>query len=312
MPADVKRKTGQLMILSGKSGKVILSQTLPEDREIYYAPHILSYNGRKEVYFGTGGETIDGALWKIDLEDLLKNKIKKANEVLRDTSKGFILNSLISDLNNDGIPDLMNARMNATLCAIDGSTGKELWLNTFPGYECYVTPSLGHFNSDRIPDFFTIIAKGSFPMYSEWRLIAIDGKSGALLLDEKTGFNQFAPAVCADLTNDGIDELVFVENNLLDPQQFTVINQVRVIDFAENRSFYLGKAQKGMSMASTPSLCDANGDGNYELYYAVSEMSEDPSVMKSTVHVLDLKQSLKQLTWPGYLGELENGILRNF
>jgi hypothetical protein len=312
MPNETERKTGQLIVISGKTGKALLKPKVPENREIYYAPHIVFHGKQEDVIFGTGGETIDGALWKISLSDLLANKMDKAVELLRDSTKGFILNSVIADLNLDGIPEIMNARMNATLSAVNGSDNSVLWSHEFPGYECYVTPSLGHFNSDGIPDFFTIISKGTFPVYSEWRLIAIDGQSGEIILDETSGFNQFSPAICVDITNDGIDEIIFVENKLSDPQTFAVTNQLKVINMADGTSQYLGQEQKGMSMASTPSICDTDGNWMYEIYYAVSEMSSDPSIMKSIVHKVELSFRTDFPTWPGYLGPFEDGIIKNY
>lgn len=297
------------MVISGKSGSVIQSVNFPEVRETYYAPHLVANPDGNMVIFGSGGETIDGGLWKIRLEDLMKGKMKKANCILRDETKGFILNSVATDINGDKIPDIMNAGMNAILSAIDGKTDTLLWQHKFPGYECYVTPSLAHLNYDGIPDFFTMIAKGDFPMYQSWRMIAIDGASGEIILDEERGFNQFSPAVFADLNDDHIDEIIFVENTLLDPASFSIINQLSVIDIKNKRNYFIGPVRKGMSMASTPSLVDLDADGKIEVVLAVTEFGGDGEGATSHIHCIDLEQEITRITWPSYLGAKENGSL---
>ena len=307
-PEDKNRKGAVLMVISAKTGKPIQTIPFPVQRETYYAPHIIEHGGKSTVIFGSGGETIDGGLWKIDLDALLENKMKYATEIVHDTLKGFILNSVVADINTDGEPDILNARMNAILTAIDGKTDKIIWEHSFPGYECYVTPSLGYFNDDDTPDFFTIIAKGTFPMYWEWRIIAIDGKTGNIIRDEVSGFNQFSPVVCADLNNDKIDEIIYIENKLLDPQNFLIVNQVKVLDLKNNRNYYIGPVRTGMSMASTPTLVDLDNDGNYEVVLSVTTMEGESEMAHSTIQCIDLDQEIKQLTWPGYLGANENGM----
>lgn len=306
-PEDKNRKGAVIMVISGKSGSVIQSVNFPEVRETYYAPHLVSHPDGDLVVFGSGGETIDGGLWKIQLSDLMKGKMKKATCILRDENKGFILNSVAADLNGDRIPDIMNAGMNAILSAIDGKTDTLLWQHKFPGYECYVTPSLAHLNDDGIPDFFTMIAKGDFPMYQSWRMIAVDGASGEVILDEERGFNQFSPAVFADLNDDRIDEIIFVENTLLDPSTFSIINQLSVIDIKNKRNYFVGPVRKGMSMASTPSLVDLDSDGKIEVVLTVTEFGGDEEGAASTIHCIDLDQEVPRISWPSYLGAKENG-----
>ncbi len=308
-PEDKERGGSILMVISSKSGSTIKTIPLPEKRETYYAPHTVNSNEETYVIFGSGGETIDGGLWKVKLSEVLNGKMKNAVEITHDSEKGFILNSLSTDINGDQTPDILNARMNGTLSAFDGQTNRVLWEHNFPGYECYVTPSFGHFNEDGVPDFFTIISKGTFPIYQEWRLIAIDGASGKIIMDEVSGFNQFSPAVCADLNDDKIDEIIFVENALLDPSTFLMINQVKVIDIRSNKNYYIGPVRTGISMASTPSLEDLNNDGKFELVLAVTTMESENEMPTSIVQCLDLEQSIEQLTWPVYLGPNENGSL---
>lgn len=304
-----ERPTAQLMILCSKSGKIISNAFFPEERETYYAPHTyINQKNETMIVFGSGGETIDGSLWEVSLAKLLQKDISKSTLIVSDSVKGFILNSVVADLNEDNIQDIINIRMNSTISAILGESHDILWEHTFPGYECYVTPSLGNFTSDSTPDLFTILSKGEFPNYVEFKLIVIDGATGEIAFEEKSGFNQYSPGIAADLNNDGLDELIYVENRLLDPETFTIINQIRVIDLNNNFKFYLGGVRSGLSMASTPTIVDLEGDGKYELVVAVSSIPSPKVKPTSTVECINIEKELKKISWPGYLGSHENGL----
>jgi outer membrane protein assembly factor BamB len=308
MPNEKNRPTAQLMILCSKTGKVISSAKFPEKKESYYAPHTyLNDINETMIIFGTGGETVDGALWQVPLKKLVQGNISKSELIARDDKKGFILNTLMADLNEDGTSDLITARMSSAIGALDGKTFKTLWEHSFKGYECYVTPSMGQLTGDETPDIFTIIAKGTFPMYTSFKLIVIDGKTGNIAWQEDSGFNQFSPAVIADWNGDLIDEIIYVENTLIDPEKFSVVNQVRVVDIKNNQNWYVGPVRNGVSMAASPGLLDLDNDGNLELVIATSSIVPEGSTPFSIVQCIDLKRSIKTINWNGYLGSNENG-----
>lgn len=310
-PTDHNRAVANLMIISGKDGKVISKARMPEERESYYAPHSYGEGKKTMIVFGTGGETINGGLWEVPLKRLLKNDIQKSDLIVSDSVKGFILNSVITDLNGDSKLDIINARMNATISAIDGEKYKVLWEHSFEGFECYVTPSLGQFVGDNTPDVFTIIAEGTFPMYRSFKLLVIDGATGEIAWEEVSGFNQFSPGISADLNNDGTDEIIYIENKLVDPQTFSISNQVKVIDLRNNTSYYLGSERNGLSMASSPGIVDLESDGTQEIIVATSSIESEGTAQFSMIECIDLVTPCSQITWPGYLGPNENGKLNN-
>ncbi len=309
-PKDKNRVVAKLMVISGKDGKALASAKLPEQRESYYAPHTYTnHKNQTMILFGTGGETIDGGLWEVPLEHLMKNSIAKAKLIAHDSIKGFILNSVLADINNDENLDILNARMSATLSAFDGKTHAKIWeVSEFIGYECYVTPTLGQFTGDATLDFFTIVAKGSFPEYTEFMLVILDGKTGKVAYTEKAGFNQYSPASAVDLNNDGLDEIIYIENTLLDPEQFLVVNQVKVIDLKDKSNYYVGPIRKGLSMASTPSIVDLDNDGAYELIVASSSIAPEKAQPYSIIECIDLNNRNLKINWSGYLGKYGTGI----
>lgn len=307
-PQDRSRSTARLMILSAATGKILNKVAVSDGRESYYAPHVFYKKNKPVILFGTGGETIEGAFYELPLKSLTKNSMKKVRTVLSDTSKGFILNSVVADLNMDGQADIINARMNAIVSAVDGKTGSVIWEQAFKNKECYVTPSLGMFNQDDVPDVFTIIATGTFPMYSEFEIVVMDGVNGDFLYREVTGFNQFSPAISADLNEDGVEEVIYIENKLADPSTFQLENQVRVIDVKNKQTYMLGDVRSGISMASSPAILDVDNDGNFELFVISATLPMSPEVQpKSSIQRIDLNKSVDQISWPGYLGQNENG-----
>ena len=302
------RPTAKLMLLCAKTGKIISSCQFPEKKESYYAPHTYTTSeGETMIVFGTGGETIDGALLQVPLKKLAQGNISKSELIARDKMKGYILNSLLADLNRDGTADLVTVGMSSAIVALDGANFKPMWEHSFEGYECYVTPSLGQMTRDSIPDVFTILAKGTFPSYSSFKLIVIDGKTGDIVWQEDSGFNQFSPAVLADWNEDGIDEIIYVQNSLVDPQKFFVVNQVRVVDLENDQNWFVGPIRNGVSMAASPGLLDLDGDGQFELLVATSSIVPQGTNPFSIIERIDLQKSFKSVHWDGYLGPKGNG-----
>lgn len=309
-PDDFSRASARLLVLNSLSGKIISEVWVTDKKESYYAPHVYTRKGKEMVLFGTGGETIAGSLFAVPLKSILNNSMKKIKTVLSDTSKGFILNSVMADLNSDGQMDVLNARMGATISAVDGKTRKLMWEHSYEGYECYVTPSLGQFNGDNIPDLFTIIAKGSFPTYQSFDVLVFDGATGEELYREQTGFNQFSPAVSVDVNADGVDEVLYVQNHV-DYESFKIDNRLRVIDFKNDSAYEIGPSREGMSMASAPGIVDLDGDGVYEVIVATTVPSmEGDKQPYSIVQRINLKDLKGVIHWPGYLGPQENGLYK--
>ena len=307
---QTNRPRAVLMILSGKDGEVLTKVKIPEDRESYYAPHIHHNKRKPTVIFGSGGETIDGKLWQVPLKNLVKGNTKKSKVILADSLKGFILNSILTDLNGNGKMDIVSARMNGTILAVDGLKLREIWKCELPGYECYVTPSFGNFVGDATPDVFTIMGKGTFPQYTSFKLVIIDGKTGELAWSQESKFNQFSPGISVDLDGNGTDEIIYVENILKNPETYELSNRLRVIDIVNNTSYYLGNERTGVSMASSPAIVDLDGDGKHEIVVATSSFERGQRAQFSIIECVDLNKAIPLITWSGYLGDEENGILK--
>lgn len=308
LPNDKNRPRGKIMIICGATGKIIAQDELPHHRETYYAPHIHFNKGAKKpmVVYASGGETISGNLWEVSLKHLRKGRLKKSKAILEDTVKGFIVNSILADLNADGFTDIINTRLNSILTAVDGKTGKTLWEHLFPGYECYVAPTVGYFVGDNTPDVFITIAQGSYPNYVSFDQLIIDGNTGEIVSRSSNGTFQFASGLAADINGDGWDEIIYNEN-LMDKETYATSNQFRVIDVHNGTSGFIGERRIGTCFSSTPGIVDLDGDGKLELVFAYSNSLNDDQEY-SVIECIKTEYSAKNISFPGYLGKNENGF----
>jgi outer membrane protein assembly factor BamB len=310
---ETDRPTARLMVVSSATGEIIQSARMPDGKESYYAPHLITIEGKQHVVFGTGGETIGGSLFIAPYDKFTKKgKLKKAKVLFSDSFKGFILNSVMTDLNSDDEVDIITASMNGMISAVDVVSGKEIWSRSFPGKECYVTPALGQFNDDKTPDVFTIIATGTFPQYSAFELLILDGKTGEVILQNKRGFNQFSPAIIANVDDDPMDEIIYLENELVHVESFIVENRICVYDVEEEKATFIGRPRPGMSMASAPTIADLNNNGSLEIIVCASTLpKEQGELPQGIIECIVLPKGIQSINWPGYLGPLENGVFKS-
>lgn len=219
--------------------------------------------------------------------------------------KGFIVNSVLADLNHDGKHDIINTRLNSVLSAVDGKSGEILWEHIFPGYECYVAPTVGYFVGDDTPDVFITIAKGAYPNYVSFDQLVIDGNTGKIVLRTSNGTFQFASGLAIDVNGDGWDEIIYNENKM-DVETYATTNQFRVIDLHKNTSEFIGERRVGTCFSSTPGIVDLEGDGKLELVFAYSNSLNSEKEF-SVIECIKTAYSVANISFPGYLGKNENG-----
>ncbi|KAM7290009.1 hypothetical protein ISCGN_030137 [Ixodes scapularis] len=183
-PGSQVRLAGRLLVVSGRSGRVLRWSLVPDRRESYYSPQLLRQpDGTEVLLFGTGGETHGGSLWRLRLRDLLDGHMSRARAVYTDPDKGVMTPPALVDVTGDGVADVVSAMFNSTVVALDGVTFRRLWSHSFPQSESYSTPAVGYFDGDDTPDVMVTYQTGpGFPVYFYSQTTVLDGRTGRPLL----------------------------------------------------------------------------------------------------------------------------------
>jgi len=306
---DSLRPAGQLVVFSGLDGAVLARANVPDGHETYFSPLVLSSATGLEVLFGSGGETVRGKLWRVPLVDVLQSDLSQARVVASDTSKGFVPVASLADLNGDAVEDIVVPTLGGgKVMALDGSNDSLLWELDFPGFENYVSPTIGQFTGDPTPDVFGIIAKGRWSFYAEYIKYLVDGSSGQVVWTDTSTLYQLTQANALDWDGDGFDEIMLLDN--FDIGFFTLQyrNQTRLYDFQSATVSDFGNPRIGINLFSTPLMVDLDGDQSMEMVYVHHAMEDQwTGLTGARIERMALNRWVPQLAWGGYMGNDRDG-----
>lgn len=305
---DSIRPPGQIAVLSGKDGFLISKANLPDNHETYFSPLITGPASNPEIIFGSGGETVRGKLWQAPLSDLLAGDLSSSQVLLNDTLKGFIPVPSLTDLDGDGTEDLIVPMLNGRLVALNGQTNQTIWAQEFPGYENYVSPTLGQFTGDQTPDVFGIVAKGQWSFYAEYVKYLIDGATGQMVWRDTTPTYQMTQANAFDWDGDGYDEIIHLHNYDIGNTIVKFQNRLRIIDFQSGLQTDFGGPRSGINLFSTPLITDLNGDQMLEIILVHNDEDDQwNGLTGARVEVIALNKAVTQLAWGGFMGNNRDG-----
>jgi outer membrane protein assembly factor BamB len=327
-PGDPKRPAGCLMVVSSKDGGVIARATVPDGRETYLSPVIANLGPLTDspaIFFGTGGETMPGHLYRTTLRALLDNDISGAVPLAASESgKGFIASPVLADVTGDGVPDIIANAVEGRMMAFDGKTNGKIWENRFWDSECYVSPTPGYFNDDDTPDFFMMHAVGVWPQFQQVVEVAVlDGKTGGFI-GRRQYLNcsfTFAAPLTVDVDGDGFTEVVMGCNNrstaVLDKPADQFSFKLLFWDIRRGNKQYLGDSLQGVNWASTPWLGDLDRDGRTDLVcfaeatnrdYNPEEASYSFPLGTNVMRKVVLDFPPERVYWGSYLGSDHNSV----
>ncbi len=271
---DPNRPPGMLMVVSGKDGALLASDTMPDGRETYLSPVVFEQAGQTQVLFGSGGETMGGSLYQVPLRALINNNLSAAEVLATDSQQGFIASPLRHDLNADGTLDILINSVAGRLIALDGATHRLLWEAGIDGAEVYTASAIGYFNADAVPDVFVNFGIGIWPDQVRCLQMAFSGVDGSLIFEDSLSFFSMSSPVTIDLDGDRRDEVLLSVNFSVkrtlagNPLSNEVHNKLVAINFATGKQLRLDLDLPGPNLALTPYLGDLDDDGQVDLIYA--------------------------------------------
>jgi len=311
---DTNRPAGKLLVINSKKGNILASVTVPDGKETYMSVVTEKHEKDIIVYFGTGGETIGGHLYRTNLKNIMKGDVSQAEILATSKNKGFVASPVLIDISSDGVKDIVINVADGRMLAFNGTNGSLIWTVELPGTEAYSIPAPGQFTGDSIPDFFSNFAIGVFPALNYSIRFMVNGKTGKIEYQDTIPAFQYASPVAADLDGDGYDEAI-VNQSALKRKQFEDVyfSYLLAFDFKRHQQYPIGDTIPATNLASTPLIGDLDKDGMFDVIYT--------AVKYHDVH-FDLEQPLglwvRRLStqrkiarpprWGGFMGRDNTGV----
>jgi outer membrane protein assembly factor BamB len=310
---EKNRFAGNLLVLSGKTGKLLAKAPMPDQKETYMSvsAHPTSDGNDYQVIFGTGGETVGGNLFVTTLSEILKGDISTARLLATSPSKGYIAPAVWIDINHDAIPDIVANAVEGKLLAFDGKTFAPIWSVKVPNSEAYSSIAPGYFNRDSIPDFFVSYAIGEWPKLEWSKQVMVDGGSGKIAYIDSVGFYQTSTPVVIDLDGNGIDEaLLSVNIHVYDEKNRRALyNMLVSVDFQTNEVTQFTEPIKGSNISTTPWIGDIDNDGMLDIVYCHGTNTQKSYTFDGMqVNRIATKLRLHKINWGSYMGSRYNGV----
>jgi outer membrane protein assembly factor BamB len=319
IPPDVVagREAGVLLVLDSKTGNVLAAAAMPDGKETYMSPIVLDYdnNGSLDVFFGTGGETISGRFYRTTWQELMLGNIAQAKVLAEGEGHGFIAPPVLTDLNNDGIFDIVVNCHNSTVYAINGKNDNLFWSVSIPDTESNSSLAPGNFNNDGVPDFLLYCMEGKWPENVGGLEIALDGATGKMIRKYQIGCTGFSSPLTADLNNDGYDEVLVSVNEFdCDARNFANMKtRVVVLDIYRDSTGQLGDLFDFKNIATTPWLGDVDKNGFWEMAFCV-QMNTSSAIELNGMIVSMIPTKIASTippTWGAYMGNKGDGVFIN-
>lgn len=315
-PYDSNRPTGYLMVISSQNGQILAEAPMPDGGETYMSVAVIATkDGKHKIIFGSGGETIGGALYVASLQEVLDGNLSKATKLASSKDKGFIGPPVWVDINLDGIADIVANAVDGRLLAFDGNTYQAIWEAKMPNTEAYSSIAVGYFNADETPDFFVSYAEGVWPDLKWCKQFMVDGSSGSIQFEENLGFYQTSTPVVLDVNQDGLDEALLLVTYQVQEADLSAsfYTMPMLIDFKTGKALELGLNVPGGNIASTPWIGDLENDGNLDILFCHGTDKRYYHAFNGlTVERLTTKISARSVRWGAYMGSNYDGVFRNY
>jgi hypothetical protein len=289
---------------------------MPDGRETYLSAVVadLRGDGRLDVIFGSGGETVGGHLYRAPLAAVLDGDLSAAVELAASDGKGFIGPPALADITGDGVLDIVANAVDGRMLAFDGADHAGLWQVELPGTEAYTSLAVGYFTEDDVPDFFTSYAVGRWPDLGWSRQFMVDGRTGRIAFTDSLGLYQTASPVVLDYNGDGRDDVLlsvnFEARNALQQKRFYTM--LVAVDFGIGGALQFGEPFNGSNLTSTPWVGDLDHDGLLDVLFCHTPDTLHTYVFNGfQVHRIATEiEARKPVVWGAYMGSGYDGVFR--
>lgn len=300
-PNQQERVPGVLLLLDASDGSVVHQALMPDSAESYSSLVLIEGSGPETtyIYFGSGGETVQGSVWRTTLDQLMNDDISGSLELVSGVNKGFIAPPVLADLTGDGTPDLIAAGMDGTLTLVNGLTSQVEWSFEDSELEIYAVPGIGDFNGDQQLDVLATFNHGAWPVYDFCVQAMFSGDDGAILRMDSVGLQITSPLVY-DIDTDGSDEAIIPYS---ESYGFDGSGQA-IIKLDEPGFQPICYTTNSVNIASTPCWDDLDDDGDLEI---IEVHFVDTFTVALQVWETEIVTSTP-LRWTAYHGTYHNGI----
>lgn len=314
---DPDRPSGELMVISTLTGKVLRRLRMPDGNETYMSPIIYDFknNQNPDIIIGTGGESLPGSLFRIKYSDLLAETLTGTVILAKGEGTGFIAPPVLADINSDGIFDIIANSVDGRMISIDGNTNELIWeVSLGEGFGVYTMPAPGNFTGDKVPDFIGSFGKGVWPDSEFIVHIIVDGKDGTIVFSDSVGAFQYASPIVYDLTKNGLDDVILVNNiatKVTEGMDLVLYhNELLLLDVQKEELNVLLGPYEGSNLGSTPLLTDLDHDGFIDLIYGYMENAGSfYSFERTRIERKELQVVKKDsIIWGTYMGQYYDGI----
>ena len=314
-PYDPNRPAGQLLVIDPTNGKLLAKAMMPDGKEIYMSVAVRLSDHDPMVVFGTGGETIGGNLFVVNLSAVMGEDLSGARKLATSENKGFIAPPVWVDLTKDGIHDLVVNAVDGRMLAFDGETFEPLWTAVMPNTEAYTSLGVGNFTADSIPDLFASVARGIWPKLEWNHQFMVNGANGEIEWQDSLGFYQTSSPVAGDLTGDGMDEIVLSVNFqvLNEYMQKTFFNTLVIVNFSTGEVIKPLAEFEGNNISSTPWIGDLDDNGKLDIIWLHGTNRKQTYTfdgMKVRRMATDVKM-YGPIKWGSYMGSRYDGVFED-
>lgn len=256
------RLPGSLVVVSGRSGRILSAFALPDGGEVYGPPSLDPARtlSDQQTIVGTGGETVPGHLYALRFDE--------AGRPIPEWSVsigGVIAHPVLTEAFDGRREAALFTTWEGEVGAVDVASGDLLWKQQLPGMASSAPPVAGRPAPSEPPVVIATLAKGTaFPAIGgDTSAVWFDARNGSIIREvDLDGFSSSDP-ILFDFDSNGRQELLISVVGREESAQKK--SSLRLLD-ANTGEELTRKDLIGFTVA-TPLVADLEGDSAAELIY---------------------------------------------